>query len=149
MNELPDASSRSDNFAYEPRISPGRKLLFEAAEHKAQLTMIQSKEVQERCLKIVGRDDIRYRAVAKLIGLAIRHTRLKAAAGDPHAEALAIVVATRLSRTTVALRDWQATDFAAPMYDRRIEQAALLQVGYERSGGLIGPPTDRRQAFAN
>ena len=45
----------------------------------------------------------------------------------------------------LALAHRQPADLAAPVDERRVEQAALLQVLHQGRGRLVGPPADRRQ----
>ena len=59
---------------------------------------------------------------AELVGGAVDDAPLDAAAGQPGAEALRVVVAA------VGLRARRAAELGAPDDDRLIEQAALLQV---------------------
>lgn len=47
-----------------------------------------------------------------------------------------------------AFTDGQAADFAAPMHDRRVEQAPLLEIGYQGGRRLVGAAADRGQRSA-
>jgi hypothetical protein len=59
------------------------------------------------------------------------------------------MVATYLSGARIILNDRQSSHFAAPMHDRRIEQAPLPQIAHERGGGLVNFPARTREPSAN
>ena len=60
------------------------------------------------------------------------------AAGHPEGEASGVVVATVGGIGHAALAVDGAAEFAAPDDEGLVEQAALLEIGHERGGGLIG-----------
>ena len=64
--------------------------------------------------------------VAELVGGADGDARADAAAGQPHGEAVGVVVA---AGALGVLGGRLAAELAAPDDDRRIEQAALLEIG--------------------
>jgi len=72
-----------------------------------QLLVIDAKQVQHGCLIIVGGNFIDDSPVAKLVGFAKSKATLNAAASQPSAEALAIVVASRFVEGAVVFRDGQ------------------------------------------
>ena len=146
-----------------PRIEQGRlrqdllddpggpavgQALFAAVGVVDEPVVIEAEEVQDRRLEVVGRDDVLGRAVADLVGGAEGHAALDPAAGQPDREALAVVVAAG-GRVEVPLADRQPADLAAPVNERRVEQAALLEVLHQRRGRLVGPPADGGQARAD
>src|SRR5262245_51946057 len=73
--------------------------------------------------------------VAQLVGRADADAALDAAAGEPHGEAVAVVVA---AGALGILRSRLAAELAAPDYDRRIEQPAALQILQEPRDGPVG-----------
>ena len=75
---------------------------------------------------------------ADLVGLAVMDAALDAAAGEPGGEGVRVVVAAHLLRVLRPLRHRQPAELAAPDDQRRVEQAALLQVGQQGGDGLIG-----------
>ena len=60
--------------------------------------VVEAEQVQDRRLEVVGRDDVHGGLVADLVGRAVGHAALDAAAGQPDREALAVVVAARRCR---------------------------------------------------
>ena len=68
-------------------------------------------------------DPVLDRVQADLVGRAVGHAALDAAAGHPDREAVGVVVAA-----VAALAHRRAAELAAPDHQRRVEQAAPLQV---------------------
>ena len=79
-------------------------------------------------------DDVLDGVVAELVGRAVGDAALDAAAGQPHREALDVVVAA------VALGHRRAAELAAPDDERVVEHAALLQVLDQRRRRPGRPP---------
>lgn len=73
--------------------------------------------------------------VAEVIGLAMHAATGDAATGHPHAEAAAVVVAPGVE---LALTVYTAAEFAAPDDEGVVEHTALLEVGHQSGGGLVG-----------
>ena len=94
-----------------------------AAVVVGELSVVEAELVEEGGLIIVGGDLVDSGAVADFVGFAIDGAGLEAAAGDPGAKALAIVVAAGFA---AGLHDRQSANFAAPMDDRAVEQAAFF-----------------------
>ena len=94
-----------------------------AAVVVGELSVVEAELVEEGGLVIVGGDLIDGGAVADFVGFSIDGAGLEAAAGEPSGEALAIVVAARFA---AGLHDRQSANFAAPMYNGAVEQAALF-----------------------
>src|SRR5579871_3276806 len=88
--------------------------------------------MQDRGMEIMDADALLHGAKAKLIGGADGLAALDSAAGQPHGEPIWIVIAS-LS----ALRHRRAAKLATPYHQRRIEQAALLEIGEKRRDGTI------------
>ena len=74
--------------------------------------------------------------VAEVVGLAVREAALDAAAGHPHAEVPAVMVAAVVA-FECALRERCAAELRAEDHERIVEQAALLQVRHETRGRLV------------
>ena len=108
-----------------------------------ELSPIESEEVQQRRLIVIGSDHVLDRPMAELVGGAVHHTRLEATSGEPDAESLAVVVATMLLRSALVLRDRQSTDLTAPVDNGRIQHSALLQIVHQGGRGLVGSSADR------
>ena len=79
--------------------------------------------MEEGGLIIVGGDFVDGGAVADFVSFTVDGAALEAATGEPGAEALAVVVAAGFA---AGLHDWQPADFAAPMDNGAVEQAALF-----------------------
>ena len=94
-----------------------------AAVVVGELGVVEAELVEEGGLIIVGGDLVHSGAVADFVGFAVDGAGLEAAAGEPSGEALAIVVAARFA---AGLHDRQSANFAAPMYNGAVEQAALF-----------------------
>lgn len=70
--------------------------------------------------------------VAEIVSGAVAEAGLEAAAGDPEAEAVGIVVAT-----IAALSEWRAAKLAAEDDDGAFEKTACFEVTEQRGDGLI------------
>src|SRR5205823_13357416 len=93
--------------------------------------------MKQRRVVIVWADRIHDRLVPEFVGLAVGHAALDAAAREPTAEPLAVVIAPGLLGGAVVLGHGQPADLAAPMDDRRVEQAARLEGLHKRGGRLL------------
>src|SRR5437660_6459120 len=76
--------------------------------------------------------------VPKFVSLTVNQAALEPAACDPGAEALAVVIAPGLFDGSVVLSHRQTADFAAPMDNCSVEQAARFEIFHQSSRGLIG-----------
>src|SRR5439155_23516775 len=95
--------------------------------------VIEAEKVQECRVIIIRAHRIDRGLVAKLVGLAVNHAAFEAAACDPCAEALAVVIAPGFLGGAMVLSHRQTAYFAAPMDNGRIEQAARFEVFHQRS----------------
>src|SRR5678815_1235102 len=119
--------------------------LFLAIVKIDQLGMIEPEQVQERGMVIVRTHGIDDRLVAKFVRGPVDRPALKAASRDPRTEALSIMVPSRLLGGAMIFRDGQPSNLTAPMNDGRVQEAARLEVLYQRRGRLIGLATARDQ----
>ena len=71
---------------------------------------------------------------AEFVAFAQGDARFDAAAGEPHAEGVGMVIAA----VVAALDHRRAAELAAPDDQGVVEQAALFEVFHQRGGGLIG-----------
>ena len=78
--------------------------------------------------------------VADLVGLAVVDAPLDAAAGQPGGEGVRVVVAAGAP----FLHDRQPAELAVPDHQRRVEQAALLQIGQQAADRLSVSPANWR-----
>ncbi len=109
--------------------------------------VLESKQVQHRCLEVVWGHDVFYCSVAKLICFSKGHTSLETTTCQPKAKALAVVIAACFLWRAVLLRNWQATDLAALVHNRRVEHTALLEIFDQGCGRFVGLLADRTQPF--
>ena len=92
----------------------------------------------QKCRVIVGGTDFVHDSlVAKLVRCAIDHSAFDSAAGQPGGEALPVVIASGFFCRAVILGHWQTANFAAPMHNRRVQQAASLEILDQSCGGLV------------
>ena len=92
------SSGYPQNLLDHPRRPAVGQPLFAAVGVVDEPVVVEAEEVQDRRLEVVGRDDVLDRAVADLVGGAVGHAALDAAAGQPDREALAVVVAAGAAR---------------------------------------------------
>ena len=75
--------------------------------------------------------------VAVIVGLAVGHAGLDAAAGHPHGEAARVMVAAIVLAGELPLAIDGAAELAAPDHQRVVEQAALLEI-LDQCGATAG-----------
>ena len=95
--------------------------------------VVEAELVQHRRVQVGDAAPIDGGAVAEVVGGAVNLATLDAAAGQPDAEAVGMVIAA-----VAVLGARRAAELAAPEDERRVEQAALRQVGQQAGGGQIG-----------
>ena len=99
---------------------------------EGELLVIEAQQVQHRGVQVVNVDVFSDRMKAEFVGGAVDVAALDAAAGQPHREAVMVVVAAvDLARVRAGRGQFhrrRAAKFAAPDDQRLVEQAALLQV---------------------
>ena len=123
----------------------GQKLVDDVAMHVGeteiaagiaigQLFVIEAQEVQDGRMQVVNMDSLLLSSEAEFVGGAMDAAAADAAARQPHAEAVMIVIAAAQLRQ---LGDRRAAELAAPHDQGRVEQAAPLEVGQEPGDGLV------------
>ena len=95
-----------------------------------QFARIQAHQTENRGVDIGDIMAILDGMEADFIGLAVSHTALDAAAGQPGAEALRMMIAA------VALRAGRTAKFRAPDHNRLIEQTTAFQI-LEQTGDRL------------
>src|SRR6185503_17196630 len=110
-----------------------------------ELRVVEPEQMQQCCVIIIRTHRIHDRLVSELVGFAVGHAALEAATGDPGAEALSVMVAASLLGFAMILSDRQSANLAAPMNNRRVQEAARLEVHHKRGGRLIGLAAARGQ----
>ena len=94
--------------------------------------MINTEQVQNRGPEVVDRVDVFHGVIAELIGGPVDRARLHAAAGQPDAKPVWVVVAT-----VGSLRERRPPELAGPDHQRRIEHPPSPEVGDQRCDWLI------------
>ena len=98
-----------------------------------QLGVIQTKQPQDRSVRIMRIQWILHRPQSELIGSPNHLPALDPAAGHPHRESVRMMVATVL-----ALRQRRASELAPPNYQRRFQQTESFQIRQQPRNRLIG-----------
>ena len=99
-----------------------------------ELLMIEAEQVQHRRVEVVDMYLLIHRRKPKFVGRSMHVAAAHAAAGQPHAEAVMIVIAAAELRQ---LGHRRAAELAAPHHQRGFQQAALLQVLEEGGDGPV------------
>ena len=97
---------------------------FRAIMIKRQTFVIQAEHMQNRGMQIVNRADILDGFVAKLIRGAVAESAFHAGTGEPHGEAMRIMV----SATRIFLEGRHATEFRIESNERVAQEPALFQI---------------------
>ena len=115
------------------RDHPGLRVLHEnllgAVAFVAELFGVEPEEVEEGGVVVVMVDHVFDGVVAELVRCTVGITSFETTTGDPHAEAVGVVVATdgfAVLGTAAVLNDRQAAHLSAPVDDGGVEQAALF-----------------------
>src|SRR5260370_1983950 len=105
-----------------------------------QARVIDAQAMEDGGVEVVDVDGIADDVVAVIVGLAVADAGLDAAAGEPHAEAAAVMVAAMIGGGELALAVHGAAELSAPEDQGIVQQAALLEVLDEGGRGLIDVP---------
>src|SRR5262249_39139481 len=89
-----------------------------------ELRRVQAEQVQQRGVVVAVRARARPRLVAEVVRLPMNMPHLYAAARQPHAEAVGVVVAADVVPAGVVLDHRQPAHLAAPVDQRRLQQPA-------------------------
>ena len=100
--------------------------------------VVNAQEMENGGVQVVNVDAIVDGAEAEVIAGAVGHAALDAAAGQPHGEAPAVVVAAVVVLGQRALAVDGASELAAPDDQRVVEQPALFEVFDQRGARLVG-----------
>ena len=99
--------------------------------------VVDAQAVQDRRVQVAQVDRVLDDVVAEVVGLAVLDAGLHAAAGQPHGEAAAVMVAAHAGVAERALAEHGAAELGGEDHQRVVQQAALLQVLHQRRGRLI------------
>src|SRR5262249_34179637 len=105
--------------------------------------MIESQRVEQRGLQIVNAHHVLDGLVAEFVRCSVNVALPKATAGQPEREGAPVVVAA-----IRPLRGWRPAKLARPEHDRRVQQAAPLQVKYQGGRPLVGLRAQFSDLFA-
>src|SRR5262245_25982658 len=95
--------------------------------------MVKAERVQNRRMQVMNRVGLFHSLVAEFVGRATALSALYAAPAEPHRKALWVMVAA-----DCRLRNRHAPELAAPDHERRVEQAARLQILQQTGDRFIG-----------
>ena len=124
----------ADEFFHDVAVHVGEAEVA-AGEAIGQLLVIEAHQVQHGGVQVVDVDFLFHGREAAFVGGSVDVASLGAAAGQPHGEAVVVVVAAvDLARVGPFLRQLdgrRAAEFAAANHQSLVEQAALFEVGQE------------------
>src|SRR3974377_733022 len=108
---------------------------------ECQSGMVEAQQVQQSRMQVMNVNLVFGRFKSEFIGRPMNVAAARAAAGQPHAESVMIVI-TAIDFSGVGARRWEldrgrAAKFAAPNYQSIFEHTALLEVGQQRADRLI------------
>ena len=99
--------------------------------------MIDSKEVQHGGVQIADIDRIFHHVVAEIVGPAVVHATLDAAAGNPARETAWMVIASVIVAGDVTLPVDGAAELPGEDDEGIIQESTRFQIGEQGGGGLI------------
>ena len=103
------------------------------AETIRESFVIEPQQVQDRGVQVVDGCDLIDGMHPKFVSRAVRDSTLHATSGEPHAEALGMMIATI---GPSGMRS--AAELTGPDDERFIQQSALLEIDEQPGDGLIG-----------
>lgn len=95
--------------------------------------MVQTKEMEDGCVKVVDGKNVFHSFASEFIGAAVTHPAFHPGPGEPAGEAIGIMIAA----LRTFLKHGHATEFGAPNDQGIFEQTSLLEVANKGSGGLV------------
>ena len=111
-----------------------RQALVAALMEVCQCLVIQAHQVQDCRVQVVQMDAVLNRFEPELIGGTVRHPSSDSGTGQPHGEAVGIVISPR---RVLAFAEWHATELTAPDDQRFVQQPAFFKIRQQRSNRLI------------
>ena len=115
----------------EPKVS--------TLEPIGQSLMIDSKQMEQGCVKVMDMDEPFGHSEAEFIGRSVDLAGLDTSASDPHGERIDMVVsAGGFSR----FAHWRSTEFTSPDHQRLLKQSAPFQIEDQGRGSSIDLQTD-------
>src|SRR5437867_1917539 len=110
-----------------------------ALEAEGQLLVIQTEQMENRCMQVVHMHAIFDRVKTKFVGLADDRARFYSATRQPHRECVNVVIAPG---GVAVLAHRCAAKFTAPNHQRVLQEPTGFEVLYERSLGLVDIAAD-------
>jgi hypothetical protein len=102
-----------------------------------QVLMIDSEQVENRCLYIVDMHWVLRNVVTQIVGRPDGLSALNSTASEPHGERIRMMIAALLaSQGRIVFHHRRTAKFTAPDHECFVEQATLLQVGDKRGRRL-------------
>src|SRR5262249_18752686 len=140
---MPKAGVSSQQLPCYPSVHVGQPEIA-AGVTVGEALVIEAQEPEDSGVQIVNVDRMLDGTEAEIVGGAMNLAALDAAAGQPHAEAIVVVVAA-IDAAGVGARSRQlhrrsSAKLATPDHQRIVQHAALLQVFQETADGLIAFP---------
>ena len=105
-----------------------------ALETKSEAFVINPQLMQNGGVEVMNVVFLGGRTKSEFVRFAHEVAGLDAAAGEPHAEGVDVMIAPRCG---ALLAHWRAAEFAAPNHQRVIEQPARLEVENQRGTRLV------------
>src|SRR5690606_13495149 len=99
-----------------------------------ELAVVEAEQVQNGGVQIMDVHLPLYDAKAQLVRLPMNVTGLRAAAGEPHREGVAMMIAPR---RIARLAHWRPPKLAAPHHERVVQQSTPLEIQDQCSARLI------------
>src|SRR5579864_6812161 len=109
-----------------------------ALEAICQARVIEAQTVEQGGVEIVNRNGVFHDVVADVICASHGYAWFNAAARGPHRKGAWMMVASQKFRSAARFVHRSAPELAAPNYQGRVEQSALLQVFHQSGSRLIG-----------
>src|SRR5690242_20003320 len=98
---------------------------------------VEAEEVEDSGLQVMDAGLVFGDEVAQLVRLSVNCPLFDAAAGQPDAEAVGMMVAAEELAAAALFVEWGAAKLATPDDERAVEQAPLLEVFEEGGDGAV------------
>ena len=102
-------------------------------EFVRQLLVVDSQQMKDCRLKIVNVDRVFLNVVAVAVGLAVARATTNSTTRHPHCVATRMVIAAKVGTLQFTLAVICASEFAAPDYQRVIEETSTFEIEHEGS----------------
>src|SRR5256885_7757493 len=113
------------------------QFLFETLKLECKPFVIDAEQSEDGRIEVADMDRVFHDVIAKVVCDAVGDSGFGAAAGHPNRKATRMMVAAIVVFREATLAVNSAAEFAAPEYERVVEESAALQIGDEGVGGAI------------